>query len=223
MKVLRPALLWMLILCACSPILPSSGAGSQPALMTAWPVTSVPIATTEGIPNSPTRPIPKLLETLQTPHIDQPPDGAITAAPPNPQDCGYQWAFEDLPELSRNLMESIQTIQPGAQATAFGYGENCVHADGSAAFVPMETDFNITLQVVDLTDITDLGEWIVKVMQIIDSLPPDQIVGPRPGRVSITFESNGQQHAISFYIDRYRALPADLSSEEIYQALQAPQ
>jgi hypothetical protein len=41
----------------------------------------------------------------------------------------------------------------------------------------METDFNIILQVNDLTNESDLGEWIVKVMQVILTIPQDQIVG----------------------------------------------
>jgi hypothetical protein len=97
-------------------------------------------------------------------------------------------------------------------------------ADGSiGGFSAMETDFNITLQVNDLTNESDLGDWIVKVMQVIESIPPAQIVGPRPGRVSIVFQSNGDQKAVNFYVNQYQALPAGLSSSEIYQTLQTPQ
>jgi hypothetical protein len=86
----------------------------------------------------------------------------------------------------------------------------------------METDFNVTLQVKDLSDAADLGEWIVKVMQVIEGIPRDQIVGPRPGRVSLTFNSNGDSTGILFYIDQYHSLPAGLSSAEIFQTLQTP-
>jgi hypothetical protein len=60
-------------------------------------------------------------------------------------------------------------------------------------------------------------------MQMIEAIPPDQIIGPRPGRVGVVFESNGQRQSVSFYIDQYRALPAGLSSAEIYQSLKALQ
>jgi hypothetical protein len=86
----------------------------------------------------------------------------------------------------------------------------------------METDFNITLQAASLSDESELGDWIVKVMQVIDNLPPDQLTGPRPGRVDIVFQSNGEEKRLQFYIDHYRALEAGLSSQEIYQALQSP-
>lgn len=223
-KLIRSLLFWILILYACAPTPPPGEASPQnePPAPPSRP--AIATAPTEVFPDSPALPIPRFSRTLETPHIDQPPDGAVTAVPATgSQDCGYQWAYKDLPELSKNFMQSVQTLQPGAQATAFGFGENCVHPDGTATFIPMETDFNVTVQVTDLADEASLGEWIVKIMQVIGDLPPDQIVGPRPGRVTLLFEANGKRKAVNFYIDQYHALPAGLSASEIYQAFQAPQ
>jgi len=143
---------------------------------------------------------------------------------PDPGACAYQWANQELPELSASFEALIRELQPEAHASAFAFGENCFRADGSlAGFSAMETDFNITLQVDDLANESDLGEWIVKVMQVIEAIPPEQIVGPRPGRVSIMFQSSSDQRVINFYINQYQALPAGLSKPEIYQALQTPQ
>ena len=144
----------------------------------------------------------------------------LTSLDPN---CGYQWAYEDLPELSADFSQAIQELQPGAQASAFAFGEDCVYADGSKKFLAMETDFNITLQVTDLANEDALGEWIVKVMQIILNIPKEKIVGPRPGRVSIIFQSGDRNEGINFYIDQYQSLPTRLSNAEIYQALKTPQ
>lgn len=203
-RIFRPLFFWTFILCACSP----GVASPQP----------VPPTSTTVMPN------PTLIATLSTPHIDQPPDGEITASPPNPQDCGYQWANQDLPELSSSFQASIRALQPEAQANAYAFGENCLLPDGSiGGFSAMETDFNITLQVNDLSNETDLGEWIVKAMQVIESIPQDQIVGPQPGRVSMVFQSNGDQKVVNFYVNQYQGLPAGLSNSEIYQALQIPQ
>jgi hypothetical protein len=147
-----------------------------------------------------------------------------TAVPSYPQQCGYQWAQKDLPELSSSFQQSIQMLQPEAQASAYAFGEDCLQSDGSVAgFSAMETDFNVTLQVTDLANESDLGEWIVKVMQVIKSIPQEQIVGPRPGRVSIRFQSEGDQKFTNFYIDQYQTLPSGLSNAEIFQALQTPQ
>jgi hypothetical protein len=161
--------------------------------------------------------------------IDTPiriPTTAVPETNPSPSDpgaCGYQWAYQDLPELSNSFQQSIQTLQPGAQATAFAFGENCILSDGSiAGFSAMETDFNVTLQVDDLANEADLGEWIVKVMQVITAIPPEQIVGPRPGRVSLVFQAGGDQQAINFYINQFQELSPGLSSAEIFQALRVP-
>jgi len=145
-----------------------------------------------------------------------------TAIPANPQECGYQWAYKDLPELSRNFQQSIQVLQPEGPANAFAFGENCIHTDGSVTFLARETDFNLTLQVDDLSNESDLGGWSVKVMQVIENIPQEQIVGPQPGLVTIIFQSDSDQKVINFYINQYQALPSGLSNAEIYQALQAP-
>lgn len=147
-----------------------------------------------------------------------------TAVPTELPPCGYQWAYQDLPELSSSFQQSIQVLQPEAEANAYAFGENCIFEDGSvAAFLPMETDFNITLQVMGLSNEAALGEWIVKVMQVIENIPQEQIVGPQPGRVSITFQSNSEQTVVNFYVNQYQDLPAGMGNAEIFQALQVPQ
>ncbi|HEY3475948.1 MAG TPA: hypothetical protein VGK56_15155 [Anaerolineales bacterium] len=87
----------------------------------------------------------------------------------------------------------------------------------------METDFNIILPAGDLTNETELGEWTVKVMEVITQVPPEQIVGPRPGRVSLIFQSGSEQNGISFYIDQFRNLSPGLSHAEIYRSLKTSQ
>ena len=211
-RIFRAFLFWSLILCACSPGVSSPPPVPPPATITplAFPTTALPI--------------PEPIVTVSTPHIDQPPDGNIPTTAPNPQDCGYQWANQDLPELSVSFQGSLQALQPEATANAYAFGENCMLADGSVGgFSTMETDFNVMLQVNDLTNESDLGDWIVKVMQVIENIPAEQIAGPQPGRVSIIFQSNGDQKAVNFSINQYQALAPGLSTSEIYQVLQVPQ
>ena len=146
------------------------------------------------------------LQTVPPSTTEASPAVPTSSVPSNSQECGYQWAYKDLPELSSSFHQSIQVLQPEAQASAFAFGENCVHADGSADFLAMETDFNVTLQVNDLSIASDLSEWIVKDMRVIEDIPPDQIVGPRPGRVSLRFQSNDNEQFVNFYIDHLIAL-----------------
>lgn len=147
-----------------------------------------------------------------------------TATPPTYSGCGYQWANQPLPELSAEFRSAIQNLQPVAQANAFAFGEDCIHADGTTrTFIAMETDFNVTVQTSDLSDESALGDWIVKVMQVIENIPPEKIRGPRPGMVNLGFQSGSEQKFVNFYINEYQGLPPGLSSAEIYQALQPPQ
>ena len=220
-RIFVPLLFLSLVLFACSPSgLSAESTPGNPAAVPTTPAAESPTDAVIPVITQPVLPTKKAIATFSTPHIDQGPDGAITAPPSDPGACGYQWAYQDMPELSASFLQSLQTLQPEAQGNAFAFGENCMLNDGSVGhFLPMETDFNVTLQVNDVTNPSELGEWIVKVMQVIDAIPPDQIRGPRPGRVSMGFQSSGQQEAISFYIDRYHGLSPGLSSAEIYQAL----
>ncbi len=173
---------------------------------------STGIASPQAVPASPTATPPPG------------PDGETTAVPLTPQDCGYQWSNQGLPELSSSFQQSIQALQPEAQASAYAFGENCIRSDGSiASFTAAETDFNVKLQVDDLANESVLGRWIVQVMQVIDGIPAEQIAGPRPGRVSIVFQSSTAQSVINFYINQYKDLPPGLNHTEVYQALQALQ
>lgn len=221
-RLIRPVLFWTLLLCACSPAIASPQA--VPPTLAADPDPSTITPTEDILPEITTEvlPPPKLIATLATPHIEQGPDGALTVPPPGSQGCAYQWANQPLPELSGQFLAMLQQVQPAAQGSAYAFGENCIREDGSATFLPMETDFNITLPADSLSDEAELGDWIVKVMQVIENIPPDQIVGPRPGRVSLVFQSTGQEKIVKFYIDQYRALAPGLSKAEIFRTLQSP-
>jgi hypothetical protein len=222
-RILCTILLLSLILCACSPgglspLTPPVTESNAPTSVSGPPVTDViPVDTKSVLPPT------KLIATLATPHIEQGPDGNSSLPTTEPYSCGYQWAYQDLPELSSDFLTSLQALQPEAQGNAFAFGENCLRADGSVdRFIPMETDFNITLQVNNTSNASELGEWIVKVMKVINDIPVDQIIGPRPGRVSLRFQSNSAEAHTTFYIDQYRALSPGLSNADIYQALQTP-
>ena len=164
-----------------------------------------------------------LLNACSLPPTQTPPTFPATQPPTSSSgygNCGYQWAQQGLPELSEEIQQAVQGLQSSAQANAFAFGENCIHADGHANFIAMETDFNITLQATNITDANECGEWVVKIMQVILDIPKDEIMGPRPGRVSMSFQAGSEQKNFNFYIDRYQALSTGLSNTEICTALQ---
>ena len=225
LKPIHLALLfWTLVLGACT----QTGVSPEAVLPTPADVASAPadsdpaisISTKEVIPP------PKLVATLSTPHIDPGPNGELPDSqtiPPAAQPCGYMWASQNLTDLTLDLQQAIKDLQPEAQAYAFAFGEDCIYQDGQKTFIAMETDFNVTLPVADLTNENDLGEWIARTMQVIGDLPAEKIVGPRPGRITTIFTTGTDQKFVTFYIDRYQALPTGMKGWEIYQALQAQQ
>src|SRR5215216_5740444 len=144
-------LLLTLILSACSP-------GERPP--EALPLTAIATAP---------------IVSASAPDIDQSPDGTSTEPVSKPEDCAYQWGYQAMPDVSSDFLQSIRALQPQAQANVFAFGENCVSSNGSTTFIAMETDFDVTLQVEDLSNAALLGDWIVQVMQVIETVPADQI------------------------------------------------
>lgn len=120
-----------------------------------------------------------------------------TEASPPPTDnlastpCGYQWAYQDLPDLTAQFDGMIQTVIPNSASRAAAYGENCIGNDGQVIrFLPMETDFYVTAAVETLDDYETFGDWLYDVMLIVDGIPPEDLAGPQPGFVEFRFEKS---------------------------------
>jgi hypothetical protein len=214
-RFIRPLLFWILILCACSNSLPSTDAVP---LDPAAPHLTQAEFTPEAFPDSPTLPIPKIVQTLQTPHIDQPPNGNEVTITPTYEGCGYMWATKDLPELSELLDKAIKAINSDAKAWATAFGEDCVFADGHAIFSAMETDFYFQLTVDDILTYESFGNWIAQTMNIIENLPRDLIMGPMTGFVEFSFiKSITEQIVIRVPIQKYRDEATGKSGEELFR------
>jgi len=217
-RIIHPLLLLTLFLGACSTSV------SSPEPLSAPSPTPIDFPITESADSLPPLTHSDSVPTIPVePHIDQPPDGNIPTVPPASEGCGYMWATQNLTDLTLVLQAAIKNLQPDAESYAFAFGEDCIYQDGHKTFSAMETDFNVTMPATDLTDENALGEWIVRVMEVIGDLPAEKIVGPRPGRVTIIFMSGTDQKFVQFYIDKYQALDPNMNGWEIYQALQAAQ
>ena len=215
-KIFHPLLFWTLILCACSTSLPAADA------VPLNPVTPQPNATEltpETFPDSPSLPIPRFGQTPPTPHIDQPPNGnEVTITPASERCGGYQWAYKDMPKINGPFDEAIKIINPDAKAWATAFGEDCFYADGHADFIAMETDFYVHLPVDDLTEFESFGNWILQAMNVVEGLPNDLIVGPKPGFVEFWFiKSEGEHIAMRVPIQKYRDEATGKSGEELFR------
>jgi hypothetical protein len=146
-------------------------------------------ACTKGVPS------PQAFPTQPPTDTSPPPTEDISST-----QCGYQWAYESLPELTAQFDEAVKALIPDSSSHATAFGENCVAANGQVVrFLAMETDFYVIITVETLDDYETFGNWIYDVMQVVSELPADIIAGPRPGFVEFRFEKSFSEN-ISFRV-----------------------
>jgi hypothetical protein len=132
--------------------------------------------------------------------------------------CGYQWAYNDLPELTAQFDQAVKNIIPNSNSRATAYGENCIDNDGQVVnFLTMETDFYVIISVQSLEDHETFGNWIAGVMQVVDTLPDELIPGPMPGFVQFLFEkSPSENFVVGVPIQQYRETAQGKTGKEIF-------
>jgi len=142
--------------------------------------------------------------------------GAPTLTPTF-EGCAYVWAYRDVPALTVSLQEAVKELDPGAQARAEAFGENCVHADGHSEFGAMETDFYVRVPVNSLADEEGMGNWIVRVLAVITQFPPEQVPGGHSGFVEFRFvRSETDYTLIRVPIDRYERAAGGKTGAELF-------
>ncbi len=143
---------------------------------------------------------------------------------PGSPGCYYSWATRELPEVGQILQARLQPLGDGIRASAYAFGEDCRHDDGTIDFLTMEADFRVQVPVREPGDERELGTWIAAVMSAIDSIPASDIPGPRPGRVEFEFTLvGGESRRLTIDISRYRAEAPGLEGAELYRHFSAPQ
>ena len=110
--------------------------------------------------------------------------------------CGYQWAYQDDPELSAKLDEAIRQLDPAASAKAQQFGEDCVYEDGHSTFLAKETDFYVRRPIEDLTDKESFGNWMAEVMTIVTQIPREELQGTSYGFVEFWFNKSETEHLV---------------------------
>lgn len=165
---------------------------------------------------------PQALPTQPPTGAPHPPTSAATTAVSTTQ-CGYQWAYQDLPELTAQFDAAIQTLIPNSASRATAFGENCIDSNGQVVrFLAMETDFHVTVSVEALDDYETFGNWIAQVMQVVNGLPPDLLKGPQPGFVEFRFEKDAME-GIGFRVPirEYNETAQGHTGEELFRLFYA--
>ncbi len=152
----------------------------------------------------------------------QPPTPTPTAGDGTILACYYVWATQELPALSQTVQNDVQAVAGGASGSAYAYGEDCVSADGTRKFTPMETDFRMRLPVDDLTNEQHLGDLIGAVMHMVEQIPPDQLAGPQPGRVEFEFyTASAGSLRLTVDIDRFRREAGGITGAPLFRLFYA--
>ena len=128
---------------------------------------------------------------------------ATRIATTSSQNCMYVWATQALPDLTEKVQSAIHAAGlTGVRVTAEAYGEDCIdpQTNKTRSFSTMETDFRITAQVVDLTNLDNLGGLLEKVLSILDAFPVGKVPGPQPGNIAISFQSGKAESNLNFTV-----------------------
>jgi hypothetical protein len=117
------------------------------------------------------------------------PSGQAAPVTPAYQECGWQWATQDLPDVTQRLSAALDgagIAYTGAYAYAFG--ENCLNAQGEVQyFATKETDFDLTLPVSRLDDRESVGNLLADVLAVlVRDFAPDATPGPQPGQITLS-------------------------------------
>jgi len=225
-KFTKTLLFLTLVLGACSPNIAAPDAVTPPSpSLTSSPQTNIDTIT--EIPfDLPTIKAPgstKIIVTVSTPNIGQPPDGDFSTPTSTPtasqMDCGYQWAYSELPELTDEFDQAIKSLNPDSFSHVTAFGENCAAPDGQVVkFLAMETDFYVTVIVTDLKDYESFGNFLAQVMQVVNSFPPDMLAGPNSGFVEFQFKkSDADFIQVHIPIYQYNDTAKDKTGEELFR------
>jgi hypothetical protein len=85
---------------------------------------------------------------------------------------------------------------------AEAYGENCYDSQTNepVSFGAMETDFHITVKVADLAEKDDLGNWLKKILVVLDKFPTGTTPGPQPGYIGVSFRTGSDELNLWFTV-----------------------
>ena len=141
---------------------------------------------------------PPAVTTEETFTVAEPPSFTQTY-----EGCSFFWVSRALPELSAQVQAAVHEFQQEAQARAETFGEGCLYVKDHQEFTALEMDFHVVLQVDNLSNTAELGNWIAKVMPIINQLPPEQVPGAQPGIIDFRF-SQGETEYIRVRVPIHR-------------------
>lgn len=138
-------------------------------------------------------------------------------------DCAYVWSNRSLPGLSSEINQTFRSQgYPEVEIEATAYGEDCLDPNTNKVvqFSAMQTDFYLNVAIENTNNPSVLGEWVEKILHVLEAFPPGVIPGPNPGYIGINFISG--QNTTNLWFPRSKGeglLREGLRGGELYEAL----
>lgn len=148
---------------------------------------------------------------------------AITMTP-SAEPCAFVPNNIFLPELNDLIAQALEQGEiENVSVTASAYGEDCIGQQSNTVqyFAAQQTDFVVALIFNQLQNRALIGERLAAVLDVLLTLPEDQVPGPNPGQLTINVQSDENiTLTISSDMAAARAARADnLTGEDLLAAL----
>lgn len=133
--------------------------------------------------------------------------------------------------LTNQLAAALTTAGITTNAVSVStHGEVCFNEQTKQVetFDEISTDFDVTLPVESLTDVTALGNLTARLLPLFDKFPPAQTPGAKPGRILISYAVGEASNYIELSVTQAsNAVTQKLSGESLmttlgYQAAEGP-
>ena len=147
-----------------------------------------------------------------------------TETPAAVTNCAFAWSERGLPEVTDKVNQAF--LDAGfreVSAEARAYGEDCIDPQTNEVvqFSAMQTDFHISIAITDTSSKQVLGDWVERVMRVLEPYKPGKVAGPNPGYVGITFGTSSDTVNLWFPRTQAEELIKDgTRGSHLFEALQ---
>jgi hypothetical protein len=151
-----------------------------------------------------------------------PPAYSADMSPTAPISCAWQWARQDLPDVTSRAVSALTAASVGfTQVRAEAYGENCVYMNANPAqvgyFAAMTTDFYLTVPVESILATDALAEVVLRSYYALVNLTD---LPAKVGYLDITFSGPDGTAGVRAMFDQIaRALQNGLSGAALLEAI----
>ena len=121
--------------------------------------------------------------------------------------CSYVWTSRAQPELTSLLAkEAVSADMLNVEINVFTYGENCVDIVSNTvySYAPRQTNYSVSVDVNSIEDRRGMGDWVMRVSNLIEQTPGALVAGTAPGRLDVLFRDEANSLSLNLPVARVR-------------------